>query len=335
MITAKELASKLGLSATAVSMALNNKPGVSTETRMMVLEAAERYGYDFTRIKDKSGKSMQIYVVTYRMSNAILSFSPVFDEIMDGIQNECGRQHIRVNYRSFIASDNDLDDLLGDIRASDADGVILIASEMDDASCRRFDELKRPIVLLDNEFISPHFTCVCIDNAQGAYDAVSYLIKQRGNKQPGYLQSSYKINNFTARAAGCRRAFTDHGMSVHATIRHELPPTIEGAYMEMASLLEAGVPIADSYFADNDLIAIGAMKAFKKYGHRIPEDVGIVGFDDISASKIVEPQLTTMRVPRSYMGEIAVQRLERMVGSKHTIVTKTLVSTSLVTRFSV
>lgn len=333
MITAKELAKRLNLSAAAVSMALNNKPGVSTQTRQMVLDAAQKYGYDFSRIKEKTRTGLQLYVVSYRMSNAILSFAPVFDEILDGIQNECDRQHIRINYRAFLGQSGDLDDLLGDIRASNADGVILIASEMDDSSVRRFRVLRKPTILLDNDFIAPYFPCVCINNAQGAYDAVSYLIEQTGT-QPGYLKSSYTINNFTARAEGYRRALHDHAMSEHAGVRHELPPTIEGACMEMAALLEAGVQPASCYFADNDLIALGAIKAFKKYGYSIPEDIRIMGFDNISAASIVEPSLTTMSVPRAYMGELAVQQLSSMIDSRQTFTTKTQIGASLVRRFS-
>ena len=78
-ITAKELAEKLNLSQTAVSMALNNKPGVSTETRRMVVEAAEKYGYDFTRLSLKKNKAGSIYAVSYRSHNAIMSYSPIFD----------------------------------------------------------------------------------------------------------------------------------------------------------------------------------------------------------------------------------------------------------------
>lgn len=332
-ITAKELAKKLNLSATAVSMALNNKPGVSTETRRQVIEAAQRYGYDFTRIREKAARNLQICVVAYKVSNAILSYTPVFDEIMDGIQNECGRQHIRITYRAFLAQQGDMDELLGDIRASGADGVLLIASEMDDASCHKFDALKKPIILLDNDFISPHFPCVCIDNEQGAYDAVSYLIESRGS-QPGYLQSSYPLNNFTARADGFRRALQDHGMSEKASVRHLLPPTLEGACMEMAGLLEAGVPLAGCYFADNDLIALGAMKSFKKCGYKIPDDIAVAGFDNIAAARVAEPSLTTVGIPRSFMGELAVRNLVAMIGNRQNIVTKTLVSASLVRRFS-
>ncbi|MGI6106339.1 MAG: LacI family DNA-binding transcriptional regulator [Lachnospiraceae bacterium] len=332
-ITAKELAQKLHLSATAVSMALNNKPGVSTETRRLVIEAAQKYGYDFTRIREKAGKNLQITVVAYKVSNAILSYSPVFDEIMDGIQNECGRQHIRITYRAFLEQQDDMNELLGDIRASDADGVLLIASEMDAVSCRKFDALKKPVVLLDNDFISPHFPCVCIDNQQGAYDAACFLIESRG-KQPGYLKSSYPLNNFTARADGFRRALHDHGMSERASVQHLLPPTLEGACMEMAGLLEAKVQLADCYFADNDLIALGAMQAFKRFGYKIPDDIAVVGFDNIAAARVAEPSLTTVSIPRSFMGELAVKNLVSLTENRQSFITKTQISTSLVRRFS-
>ena len=92
-ITAKELAQKLGLSQTAVSMALNNKPGVSTETRRMIIEAAEKYDYDFTKLSLKKNKAGSIYAVSYRSHNAILSYSPIFDTMVEGmesvIQKEC------------------------------------------------------------------------------------------------------------------------------------------------------------------------------------------------------------------------------------------------------
>mgnify|MGYP002169812139 CR=1 FL=1 len=82
-ITAKELAEKLNLSQTAVSMALNNKPGVSTETRRLVVEAAEKYGYDFTKLSLKKNKAGSIYAVSYRSHNAIMSYSPIFDAMVE------------------------------------------------------------------------------------------------------------------------------------------------------------------------------------------------------------------------------------------------------------
>jgi LacI family transcriptional regulator len=103
----------------------------------------------------------------------------------------------------------------------------------------------------------------------------------------------------------------------------------------MLEVLDRGDPLANCYFAENDLIAIGAMKAFKQRGYRIPEDIAIVGFDNISEGQVMEPALTTVNIPRTYMGRVAVRCLINAIqdGVPHHI--KVEVSTDLVIRSSV
>ena len=100
-ITAKELAKRLGISETAVSMALNNKPGVSTKTRQEVIHLAETLGYDFTKIKKNHTTNGSIYVISYKTHNAILSYSPIFDELFDGIKMECQKENYKVKITQF------------------------------------------------------------------------------------------------------------------------------------------------------------------------------------------------------------------------------------------
>ena len=88
-ITAKELAKKLNLSAAAVSMALNNKPGVSTDTRRRILDAADRYGYDFTRITEKQNAAGTIYLVIYKKHGAIVDDTSFFSQLSEGITDAC------------------------------------------------------------------------------------------------------------------------------------------------------------------------------------------------------------------------------------------------------
>ena len=120
-----------------------------------------------------------------------------------------------------------------------------------------------------------------INNAQGAYLATDYLISRRLT-QPGYLKSFVPLRNFDERWEGFQKALRANGMHAAHSIVHTLAPTIEGAMTEMLEVLDRGDPLANCYFAENDLIAIGAMKAFKQRGYRIPEDIAIVGFDNIS-----------------------------------------------------
>ena len=95
-ITAKDLAKKLNLSQTAVSMALNNKPGVSTQTKQLVLQTAEKYGYDFSRLSMKKKQSGDIYFIIYRAHNAIVNYTPIFSELTDGIEQECRKNDFRL-----------------------------------------------------------------------------------------------------------------------------------------------------------------------------------------------------------------------------------------------
>ncbi len=333
-ITAKELAEKLNLSATAVSMALNNKPGVSTETRAMVLEAAQKYGYDFSRLAAKTSKNRSVSMIFYRSHNAILSYSPIFEELSDGTMRECTAQGCKCRIIQFYEKRDDLEALKGDLRLSDCAGIILVGTEMSEQAYAHFQDLRIPVVLLDTCFDSMNCNSVLIDNRQGAHLATEYLITRR-MKQPGYLHSSYPLQNFNERMDGFRDAVKDAGMSFSRSPIHLLAPSLEGAFSDMMELLEQNVPLSDSYFADNDLIAIGAMKALKVKGYRIPEDVGIIGFDNISEARVVDPALTTISIPRHYMAQMAVRRLVELMEEPTPYCAKIRISTSLVKRFSV
>lgn len=332
-ITAKELAQKLGLSATAVSMALNHKAGVSTGTRAKIIKAAEEYGYDFTKVKHDTNHSGSIYIIFYRTHNAILSYSPIFNELYDGIKNECQKEHFTVKMMQFYEKTDVLEDCFSDLRVSDCKGVILVGTEIRQDVCRQFLSQGYPIILLDTYFDGLECTSVLINNTQGAYTATNYLIASTGT-QPGYLQSSYSIPNFIERQNGYFKAIKENGMSPSRSIVHKLSPSIEAAMADMLEFIDQNVPLAGCYFADNDIIAIGAMKALMLRGYRIPEDISVIGFDNISESRIIEPSLTTMDVPRLYIGKTAARLLIEQIDSKIVYTSKVEIAARLVKRFS-
>ena len=333
-ITAKELAKKLNLSATAVSMALNNKPGVSIETRNHVIKAAEQYGYDFTKLSSKNNRTGDIYCIVYRAHNALLNYTPIFSELTDGIEQECREKGFRLKIIQFHEKMDDIQKLIGDIRVSDCAGIILLGTETTIATCRMFTQLSAPVILLDTNFDSVDCSSVLINNAQGAYLAACLLI-DRYNSLPGYMRSSYRIGNFEDRRTGFNKAVREHGMSTTNTITHDLAPSIEGAFSDMLEILEQRDDLARCYFADNDLIAIGAIKALKFRGYRIPDDIAIAGFDNISEGRIVEPSLTTIDIPRKFMGQTAARQLIYQITNPIPHTVRIEVSTKLIKRFSV
>ncbi len=333
-ITAKALAALLGISESAVSLALNNKPGVSRETRKRVIDTARQHGYDFSR-KSCSGsrKNGTVCFAVYKRSGAVVDDTPFFAALTDGVSTACRRKGYECVIR-YLYEDDNLDDQIYSLGRAQFSGIILLATEMEEATLSHFDRLVIPLVFLDAYFEKPQYNYILINNVQGAFTAAQYLIRKH-RAQPGYLRSAYPISNFEQRADGFYKAIRTAGMSTAKSQVLRLTPSQEGAYEDMKELLATGEKPASCYFADNDLIAIGAMKALKDAGYRIPQDVSIVGFDDLPVCEYVNPPLTTVMVPKFFMGETAADRIIQLIEEKNQQPLKIEVSTRLVRRRSV
>jgi len=265
-------------------------------------------GYDFTRIAAKNIETGDIYCILCKTRNAILSYDPIFSELTDGIEQACADNNFRLKTLRISGREEEIERCLEDLRVSKCDGIILVGTELSEDICRKFLTINVPVVLLDTYFVSVDCSSVLINNIQGGYTAASYLTDTYGT-QPGRLVSSYEIPNFKERKQGFDQALRAYGMSPVKTVSLSLAPNIEGAYTDMLKFLEDGGKPERCYAADNDLIAIGAIKALKEKGYRVPEDVAVMGFDDILEGTILAPALTTISVPRIYMGKTAFRQL--------------------------
>lgn len=333
-ITAKELAARLGLSESAISLALNDKPGVSRATRRRVIDAAKEYGFDFSKRGSSAiTKKGTICFAIYKKSGAVVGDTPFFSALTDGLSMGCRRQQYDCVVR-YLYEDDDISDQVYTLEASKFSGIILLATEIDENTLKRFSSVSVPLVILDAYFDKLDFNFIIINNIQGAFTATEHLIKKR-RTQPGYLRSDYWISNFDQRADGFYKAIRANGMSTSHSQVLRLTPSQEGAYEDMKRLLDSGTRPADCYFADNDLIAFGAMMALKEAGYRIPEDVAVVGFDDMPACEYMNPPLSTIMVPKLFMGETAAMRMIQLIEGGSAQPLKIEVSTKLVRRKSV
>lgn len=331
-ITAKELAEKLGISAAAVSMALNGKPGVSDETRRRIMEAAEQFGYDFTHVNRKKYKDGSIYFVIYKKSGVIVNDMPFFSQLQEGIVRGCQQSGYR--HKVFYSYAGDIERRgINELKAPDCAGMIILATEMTAEDCAMLESLNTSVVLVDNYFDTLPCDAVLMNNVQGSYLATRYLIRKY-RAQPGYLRSNLRINNFVERADGFYRAIREHGMSSSRSVVHALPPTVMGAYQDMEEILQRGDPLARCYFADNDLIAAGAAMALQDAGKSIPGDVALVGFDDMPVSTNTKPALTTVRVPIGSIGELAAHQLVRRIENPGLPTVRAQISVELIERES-
>ncbi len=313
-LTAKELAKKLGISAASVSYALNGKPGVSVETRTKVKEAARTYGMNFIPLNYSAGAARTIYLIYY-MKQGPRVIENTFDNsfyssLTDGITRASKDYGYHIHLRS-ISNPVEMHEELTELNHLNSIGIIILATEMTNEDFMPLAFSQLPVVLLDNRFRSSTVNSVTIDNINSTFAAADYLCRTRGT-QPGYLKSSVNISNFIERKEGFDIAIRHNGLSPANSVVHELSINPEGTYADMLELLKKKTPTADCYVADNDFIALGAMKAFKEMGYRIPEDVAFVGFDDLPIARYSDPGLTTMHVPIQYMGMLAVERLHEI-----------------------
>lgn len=332
-VTAKELAKILGISQAAVSIALNNRPGVSEDTRKRVVAAAREYGYTSANTHAKESKPKVISFVLYKKQEGIIiDNTPFFSALTEGVAVCCRENGFSLDMRYIYESANVASDI-EDIVASGVSGIILLATEMRAEDFDAFKKISIPMVVLDTYFENISTDCVLINNIQGAYLAAETLIRKRGN-QPGYLRSSYMIGNFEERADGFYKAIRSNNMSTSKSVVHLLKPTVNGAHDDMCAILDSGAETADCYFADNDMIAVGAMLAFKEHGYEIPRDVAIIGFDNAYPENLIKPALTTIDVPKQAMARLAVERLIKVMSEVQNVSLKIQVMTSLIERDS-
>ncbi len=314
-MTSKELAKLLGISESAVSFALNDRPGVSQVTRMMVKKAAMEHGMDLgTRRRTKKGSNV-ISLISYLPRK--FQETDFFRTISDSIEMAAAESGYQLE-RAKPTGEEELKKYLKQAETNRVSGIIVLGYLLNQNAFNFLAFCSMPILVLDNSFSSNTIDFIQINNVEAAFQATNYLINKRP-VQPGYLRANIRTYDFTHREIGFYDAIRYNMMVKTGSPVIELNPAmIEYAEADMNEYLDRGEPVAPSYFADNDVIAIGVMRALKKHGYRIPEDVSIIGFDDIYISGYMEPALTTVHIPRHYMGRLAVKRLISVIeGGEH------------------
>ena len=333
-LKAKDIAKKLSISPSAVSFVLNNKPGVSEETRRKVLKVIEQMGYN-TNIFSKSAltHNRNIRFIIYKKHGLVVSDTPFFSTLMEGIDREARSLGYNLVVTYIDENKDNLMKILHIIKATSPEGIMLLATEMTKEDLKRFKKLNIPLLLLDSYFESENLDTVIINNIEGAYKATCYLT-ELGHIDIGYLHSSVWINNFDQRMVGFKKAINHKGLTLNKNSIFCLESTIDGSYKNMFKILESKPQLPTALFADNDIIAFGAIKAMKEFGIKIPQDVSIIGFDDMPFCEMIDPPLTTVMVYKQRMGMIALKRLVERINEAPAETIKIEVNTTLIERKS-
>lgn len=334
-----EIAQALGISTAAVSLALNNKPGVSEETRKKVFKYIEEQQVSLPAACSAPQPTVlnkSIVFCLHKSHGNIIIEKPFFSGLMEAVQIEAARN----GYSTIVSHYDpgmDIDHYIRSLNNLSACGAIILATEMNAEDMKHYQQLSIPYVLLDGYFDLIPCDSVSIDNCTSIVRAFSYVYEM-GHRDIGYLQSAVPIANFEHRFDGflkARRMF--HLEDSHLTV-FSLPTNIDGAYREMKRIL-AGLPsdfkMPTCFLSDLDFIAIGVLQALTEFGYRIPEDISIVGYDDVESCLVCSPTLTTIHLHQRTIGLEGVKLLMQQLNREHNTHIDVRITSDLVIRNSV
>lgn len=303
-VTIKDIAKLSGVSTATVSKVINHKDndiGKSTIERVKKIIEEQKYSPNIVARSMITKKTKTIGLVIPDVRN------PFFTDLARGaedVANERGYSLL------FCNTDDDLKKeikYINNLIEKQIDGIALAGAAIRDQSLEENMDIKIPIVSLDrNVYFKGIEGKIEVDNFSGAYDAVNHLV-QLGHKKIMFLSGQVNIKLSMDRLEGYKRALLDNSIDYNENLVVVGRYSSEFGYETMKNM-ELDKEIT-AIFCGNDLIAIGAMNALKEKLISIPEDISIVGFDDIYISTLVSPPLTTVRQPSYEIGYLAIETL--------------------------
>ena len=325
----KQISEKTGFSPATVCNALNHKRGVSKKTSDKIHLIATELGYF------EKATVTQIRFLILRRNGLIIDNSPFFPAVIEGVEQQASAMgyetiltNLRLNAPTFSIQ-------LHDMLSESGTAVIVLATELMEEDYAQFADAQCPLIFLDSASDTMRYDCVQINNEDAAAAACNYLL-QNGHNKIGYLRGSFRIKAFTQRAQGLKRALRAANLKLDPAHIVTLNHSTDLAYRDMLVHLAKHPSMPTAFFADDDAIALGSMRALQEAGYRVPDDISIIGFDNLPYGEISTPRLTTIHVYKQEMGAIAVRRLfdPHELGHQRAK-TKILVYTDFVERESV
>lgn len=319
----KDVAKQAGVSISTVSRVMNSTKNVSTELRIKVERAIEELGYSANDVARglKISETKKIGVIITSLSRTF------FIEILEGITKEAEK----AGYQLLIAESHDLIeremDLVNSFASQWVDGIILASSAYGkDRRTRQYVEKlshlekkgrRIPVVVLEFEIGNPDLDYIVVDHEKAAFEAVSHLIEDAGKQNIIHIGLPPEHIMGQQRIRGYKKALTSHGLPVQEENIIEGDYTSYFGYKIVEKMIQQGKKF-DGIFCANDQMAVGALKACEEYGIAIPEEVAIIGNDDIFATELVKPALSTIHVPKREIGTAAMVRmLELLEGRRN------------------
>lgn len=326
MATIKDVAARAGISYTTVSHVVNGTRPVSEQVRRKVEAAIAELGYVPSGVA-RSLRARATGTLGLLVPNAS---NPYFAELARGIEDHAERNGYSV---ILCNSDDDIDKQLRYLRVlleRRIDGLIVATVASDAAFAQALANLQVPLVLVDRSLEGVSADQLRVDHEQGAYLATRHLL-ELGHRRIVCIGGPASTQVAQLRAAGYQRALDEAGVAAQAVV--DCPFTSPAGHAA-AQMLLAAEPRPTAIFAGNDMIALGVLRAAAERGLQVPQQLSVVGFDDIEVSRYLHPALTTVGQCIGALGEQVAARLLERIRTPDLAVTQRLIEPILLLRES-
>ncbi len=300
-ITIKDIAKKLGVSYSSISRALNGKEGVSEATRKQIMETAEHMGYqpnDLARgLVNKISRTIGVIIPDIN--------NPFFGEIVTGIMEAAKEKQYDVFLCISDWNSVNEKEYFNALRKKRVDGIIV--KPAGNENYESYEDIKTPLMIIERYDEKQEHNSVEVDNEQGGYLAVKHLV-ECGYKSPAFILGREDMRASQRRLSGAKRALDEAGIGLDAGNVIEGSFSIEGGRTAAKALFEGNRQI-DSVFAMNDLIAMGVLHYLSENSITVPEQVGVMGYDNISYAGLPQIELSTVHQPKHELGRMLLETL--------------------------
>jgi DNA-binding LacI/PurR family transcriptional regulator len=331
-VTIQDVADEAQVSVTSVSLYLNEKPGLSEVTRERIAKAVEKLGYVPRRQTGNGVDPSLIGLLVERLPFSMFS-ELHYGEVLHGMEAQAREFGYHLSL-IVVEPEESLEHMVERIREV-AGVVILGAGDITKTVIQTIITEERAVLLVDVNAPELIVNSVLVDNVGGGYEATRHLFA-KGYQHIACIQGPSKYPSLVERFQGYCFAHIEAGKNLNPKL---IQPSISKGfpnkgYREMKDLLERGEPF-DAVFCVSDRAALGALQALQEAKVRVPNEVALVGFEDVPQVGHTTPPLTTVKMPKSLMGRVAIQRLHDLITRKNTKEpVKTVLYTTLVVRES-
>ncbi len=335
----KEIAKIHGVSINAVSLALNNKPGVSDDMRIKILHTAEELGY--LEKKDKFVRTFSrtnLCVMMQKMYSEDLNF---YGRVLYAVVEEAKKNGFDALMHFFDDKDMEIPKMVEEHRIS---GIIIIG-KISDQNIEALQKYRIPIVLADHASLIRSIDSILTDNKMGGFVLTEYLLKKGFQKIGFFGELDYSLSikerfwGFKEAMKNLKGSHEKNWIDEYIT-RYSITENIEEAVLandnkKIVEVVRRQTELPEVFVCSNDKAAIALMNALQTLGYKVPEDISLVGFDNIDMCEKVRPKLTTVNVNKEIMGKRAVQRIIYKIGHRNSLSENTVIGIELIERESV